>query len=75
MTVPLALVVLFREQLFNHCDRLDYFYIVLESIGPVRNIQVLAHLDGHTVRLDNASGEIGGQRVNIDGSTVVAPTP
>lgn len=40
----------------------------LESIGPVRNIQVLAHLDGRTVRLDNASGEIGGQRVNIDGS-------
>jgi len=40
----------------------------LESIGPVRNIQLLAHLDGHTVRLDNASGEIGGQRVNIDGS-------
>ncbi len=40
----------------------------LESIGPVRNIQVLAHLDGKTVRLDNASGEIGGQRVNIDGS-------
>jgi translocation and assembly module TamB len=40
----------------------------IESIGPVRNIQVLAHLDGHTARLDNASGEIGGQRVNIDGS-------
>jgi translocation and assembly module TamB len=40
----------------------------LESIGPVRNIQVLAHLDGRTVHLDNASGEIGGQRVNIDGS-------
>jgi len=40
----------------------------LESIGPVRNIQLLAHLDGQTVRLDNASGEIGGQRVNIEGS-------
>jgi translocation and assembly module TamB len=40
----------------------------LESIGPVRNIQVLGHLNGRTVRLDNASGEIGGQRVNIDGS-------
>jgi translocation and assembly module TamB len=40
----------------------------LESVGPVRNIHVLAHLDGQTVRLDNASGEIGGQRVNVDGS-------
>jgi translocation and assembly module TamB len=40
----------------------------LESVGPVRNIQILAHLDGQTVRLDNASGEIGGQRVNVDGS-------
>ena len=43
----------------------------LESVGPVRNIQVLAHLDGQTVRLDNASGEIGGQRVNVDGSMQV----
>jgi translocation and assembly module TamB len=40
----------------------------LESIGPVRNIQLLAHFDGRTVRLEHASGEIGGQRVNIDGS-------
>ena len=40
----------------------------LESIGPIRNIQVLGHLDGRTVRLDSASGEVGGQRVNIDGS-------
>jgi translocation and assembly module TamB len=40
----------------------------IESIGPVRNIQLLAHLDGQTMRLDNASGEIGGQRVNVDGS-------
>jgi translocation and assembly module TamB len=40
----------------------------LESVGPIRNIQVLARLDGQTVRLENASGEIGGQRVKIDGS-------
>jgi translocation and assembly module TamB len=45
----------------------------LESVGPVRNIQILAHLDGQTVRLDNASGEIGGQRVNIDGSMQLDP--
>ena len=43
----------------------------LESVGPVRNIQILAHLDGQTLRLDNASGEIGGQRVKIDGSMQV----
>jgi translocation and assembly module TamB len=40
----------------------------LESIGPVRNIQVLARLEGRRVRLENASGEIGGQRVSVDGS-------
>jgi translocation and assembly module TamB len=45
----------------------------LESVGPVRNIQILAHLNGQSVRLDNASGEIGGQRVNIDGSMQVDP--
>lgn len=43
----------------------------LESIGPVRNIEVLARLDGQTVLLENASGEIGGQRVKIDGSMKV----
>ncbi|HXS69853.1 MAG TPA: translocation/assembly module TamB domain-containing protein, partial [Candidatus Polarisedimenticolia bacterium] len=40
----------------------------LESIGPVRNIQLLARLDGRQLRLEKASGEVGGQRVNIDGS-------
>jgi translocation and assembly module TamB len=40
----------------------------LESIGPVRNIQALARLDGQTVRLERASAEIGGQRVNVDGN-------
>jgi translocation and assembly module TamB len=40
----------------------------LESLGPVRNIQALAHLDGQTVRLEEASAEIGGQRVLVDGS-------
>lgn len=39
----------------------------LESVGPVRNIQALARLDGQTVRLESASGEVGGQRVNVDG--------
>ncbi|HWD92414.1 MAG TPA: translocation/assembly module TamB domain-containing protein [Verrucomicrobiae bacterium] len=39
----------------------------LESVGPVRNIQLLARLDGRNVRLEHASGEIGGQRVNLDG--------
>jgi len=43
----------------------------LESIGPVRNIQALARLDGRTVRLENASGEIGGQRVSLAGSVEV----
>jgi translocation and assembly module TamB len=43
----------------------------LESIGPVRNIQLLARLDGRQVRLENASGEIGGQRVNVDGGMEV----
>jgi translocation and assembly module TamB len=43
----------------------------LESIGPVRNIQALARLDGQTVRLENASGEVGGQRVNLEGSVEV----
>jgi translocation and assembly module TamB len=43
----------------------------LESIGPVRNIQLLARLDGQHVRLENASGEIGGQRVMLDGSMEV----
>ncbi|HWC59260.1 MAG TPA: translocation/assembly module TamB domain-containing protein [Verrucomicrobiae bacterium] len=40
----------------------------LESIGPIRNIQVLAQLDGHTLRLEHTSGEVGGQRVNVDGT-------
>lgn len=40
----------------------------LESIGPVRDIQALAHLDGRKVQLEQASAEVGGQRVNIDGS-------
>ncbi len=40
----------------------------LESIGPVRNIQLLARFDGRKVQLENASGEIGGQRVAIDGN-------
>lgn len=40
----------------------------LESIGPVRDIQALARLDGRQVRLEQATAEIGGQRVNIDGS-------
>ncbi|HXT10701.1 MAG TPA: translocation/assembly module TamB domain-containing protein [Candidatus Angelobacter sp.] len=39
----------------------------LESIGPVRNIQAVARLNGQKVQLENASGEVGGQRVNIDG--------
>jgi translocation and assembly module TamB len=43
----------------------------LESIGPVRNIQLLARLEGRQVRLENASGEIGGQRVNVDGGMEV----
>lgn len=43
----------------------------LESIGPVRNIQLLARLDGRQVRLENASGEIGGQQVNVDGGMEV----
>src|SRR5262249_25851776 len=37
----------------------------LESLGPVRNIQMVARLDGRHVQLENASVEIGGQRVNI----------
>lgn len=40
----------------------------LESIGPVRDIEALAHLDGRKVQLEQATAEIGGQRVNIDGS-------
>jgi translocation and assembly module TamB len=40
----------------------------LESIGPVRNIQALARLDGQTLRLERASAEVGGQRVNVNGS-------
>lgn len=40
----------------------------LESVGPVRNIQATARLDGQTLRLEKASGEVGGQRVNVDGS-------
>ncbi len=40
----------------------------LESIGPVRNIQLLARFDGRNVQLENASGEIGGQRVAVDGN-------
>ncbi len=40
----------------------------LESVGPVRNIQALARLDGQTIRLESASGEVGGQRVNVEGS-------
>ncbi len=40
----------------------------IESIGPIRNIQLLARLDGRQLRLENASGEIGGQRVNVDGN-------
>jgi len=40
----------------------------LESIGPVRNIQLLARLDGRQLRLENASGEIGGQRVTVEGA-------
>lgn len=38
----------------------------LATIGPVRNIQAVARLDGRTMRLENASAEIGGQRVNAD---------
>jgi translocation and assembly module TamB len=40
----------------------------LESIGPVRNIQLVARLHGQEVRLENASAEIGGRRVNVDGA-------
>lgn len=40
----------------------------LESIGPVREIQAVAHLDGRKVQLEQASAEVGGQRVNVDGS-------
>lgn len=43
----------------------------LESIGPVRNIQLLARLDGRQLRLESASGEVGGQRVNVEGSVEV----
>ena len=43
----------------------------LESIGPIRNIQLLAQLDGRRLRLENTSGEIGGQRVNVDGAVQV----
>lgn len=40
----------------------------LESIGPVRNINLLARLDGQQLKLENSSAEIGGQRVNVDGA-------
>jgi translocation and assembly module TamB len=40
----------------------------LESLGPIRNIQILARLDGHTLRLENTSGEVGGERVKVDGT-------
>lgn len=43
----------------------------LESIGPVRNIQVLARLQGSQVQLADASAEIGGQRVNLDGAVEI----
>jgi translocation and assembly module TamB len=39
----------------------------LESIGPVRNIQLLARLDGQHVRLEKATAEIGGQPVSVEG--------
>ena len=43
----------------------------VESLGPIRNIQILARLDGRTLRLENASGEVGGERVNVDGTVQV----
>lgn len=40
----------------------------LESIGAVRDMELLARLDGQTLRLERASAEIGGEPVNVDGS-------
>lgn len=40
----------------------------LATMGPMRSIQAVARLDGRALRLENASAEIGGQRVNLDAS-------